>query len=82
MSTIHEIDQLSSYAQPIAGPTHAAFQNIAHAKLPADLLDVDGAPFLGEARIACDYTLPNQFGRSDLPSDGNWRSRKDDLVVS
>ena len=44
----------------IAGLAHAAFQHVAHAELAPDLLHVDGAALVGEARIAGDHEQPAQ----------------------
>ena len=40
MSAGHGIDELSADADAIAGATDAAFENVAHAELAADLADV------------------------------------------
>ena len=56
-------------AQPIAALSHAALEHVADAQLAADLLDVDGAPLIGENRIA---------GRDEEPADQ--AQRRDDLL--
>lgn len=46
--------------EAIAGAdlAHAALEHVAHAQLAADLLDVDSAALVGEARIAGDDDQP------------------------
>ena len=48
------VDELPGDADARARLAHAAFQHVAHAKLAADLLHVDGAALVGEGRIARD----------------------------
>ena len=48
------IDQLAGDANFFRRLAHAPFKHVAHAKLAPDLLDIDGMPFEGEARIAGD----------------------------
>ena len=52
------VDELAGDAHPVAGLAHAAFEHVAHAELAADLLHVDGAALVGEARIARDHEQP------------------------
>ena len=49
------LDQLRGDAHAIGGLAHAALQHIAHAELATDLLYIDGAALVGEARIAGDH---------------------------
>src|SRR5229473_5898414 len=46
------IDELSRDAHSVCRFANAAFQDIAHPKFLPDLLYVDGAPLVGEARVA------------------------------
>src|SRR5437016_4263535 len=48
------IDELSRDAHSVCRLANAAFQHIAHPKLAPDLLHVDGAPLVCEARVAGD----------------------------
>src|SRR5439155_7958543 len=48
------IDELSRDAHSVYRFANAAFQHIAHPKLTPDLLHIDGAPLVCEARIAGD----------------------------
>src|SRR5258708_30731636 len=48
------IDELSRDAHPVSRFANAAFQYVAHPKLATDLLHIDGAPLVGEARVAGD----------------------------
>ncbi len=48
------IDELSCDAHPVYRFANAAFQHVAHPKLASNLLHVDGAPLVGEARVAGD----------------------------
>src|SRR5512132_292619 len=48
------IDELSRDAHPVGRLANAAFQRVAHPKLAPDLLHIDGAPLVGEARVAGD----------------------------
>ena len=48
------IDELSRDAHSVCRLANAAFQHVAHPKLAPDLLHVDGAPLVGEARVAGD----------------------------
>src|SRR5215472_9860854 len=43
------LDQLGSYAQPIAALPDTAFEDITHAELAADLLHIDRAALVGKA---------------------------------
>jgi len=49
------IDELSRDAHSVCRFAHAPFQHVAHSKLASDLLHVNGAPLVGEARVACDH---------------------------
>ena len=48
------IDELSRDAYSISRFANAAFQHVAYPKFAPDLLHIDGAPLVGEARIAGD----------------------------
>src|SRR6478672_5902941 len=48
------IDQLSRDAHSVCRLANAAFQHVAHPKLTPDLLHIDGAPLVNEARVAGD----------------------------
>jgi len=48
------IDKLSRDADSICRFANATFQHVAHPELASDLLHVDGAPLVGEARVAGD----------------------------
>src|SRR5262249_37488169 len=63
------VDQLRR--DPYATPrlAHGAFEHIAHAEFAPDLLHIDGAAFVGEARVA---------GDDEEPFDP--RKRSDDLL--
>ena len=52
------LDKLRGDAHTLAGLAHAPLQHIAHAKLAADLLHIDRASLVGEARIARDDEEP------------------------
>jgi hypothetical protein len=52
------IDQLGGDAQAVAGLSHAALQHVSDAEFGGDLLHVDGAVLVGEARIAGDNEEP------------------------
>src|SRR5882672_7423153 len=69
MRTPSGLDQLCSNAHALAGLAHGAFQDVAYAQLPADLLHVYSPPFASEARIAGDNEEPaDARKRSDDPS--------------
>jgi hypothetical protein len=46
------VDELRSDPDPVAAPPNAPFEQIAHAKLLADLAEVNRATLVGEAGIA------------------------------
>src|ERR1700730_16351569 len=48
-------DQLCRDPYPTTRFAHAAFEDVAHAQLHADLLDVDSLSFVGEGRMAGDH---------------------------
>ena len=48
------LDQLRGDPDAVAGFAHAAFEHIAHAQFAPDLLHIDRAALVGEARIAGD----------------------------
>src|SRR6266480_1503096 len=48
------IDELSRDAHSVCRLANAAFQHVAHPKLTPDLLHIDGAPLVNEARVAGD----------------------------
>jgi len=52
---VRGVDELAGYADPVRGLAHAAFEHVTHAELTADLLHIDGAALVGEARIARDH---------------------------
>ena len=62
-------DQLPADAETTGGLAHAALEHIADTELAADLLDVDGTAFVGEARIARDHEQRSKV-----------RERGDDVV--
>jgi hypothetical protein len=47
-------DELRVEGDVLADAAHAAFQRIAHAELPPDLLRVDGLALVGEGGVAGD----------------------------
>src|SRR5262245_28490490 len=47
------VDQLRGYAHPRVGASDAAFHDISHAKLAADLFGVDILPPVMKGRITC-----------------------------
>src|SRR5437879_7980172 len=49
------LDELAGDAQPIAGPSDRAFQNVADAELARDVPDVHSPAFVDEAGIAGDH---------------------------
>src|SRR5258708_30621454 len=51
MSVGRRLNQLPGHPYSVAGLAHAAFEDVAHAKFTADLLDAGGAALLGEARL-------------------------------
>ena len=55
----HRIDELRGNPQAIARFPYAPFQNVTHAELAADLLDVDAAPLVDEAGVAGRITSYN-----------------------
>ena len=65
------VDELAGDANPISGLAHAAFEHVADAELATDLLHVDGATLVGEARIAGDHeqAMKARQGRDDLFDD-------------
>ena len=58
MPSVLRVDQLAGDPHPIARPADAALEDVAHAELAADLLDVDGFALVGETRIARDDEEP------------------------
>src|SRR5207248_10073379 len=58
MSAGRHVDQLAGDAHPVATFAYRAFEHVAHAKFAADLLNIDGLPFVGEGRIAGDDEEP------------------------
>ena len=63
------IDQLGIDADLVARPPDASFEQVAHAKLAADLLRVDWFVPVSERGIARDYEAipdPRQIGRQLL----------------
>ena len=64
MAAGDRIDELRGDAQPVAGAADAAFEHVAHAKLARDLLHVDGAVLVDEARVAGDDEQPADARRA------------------
>src|SRR5262245_4278671 len=62
------VDQLPGDADTIGGPAHATFKHVADSELPANLLHVDSAALVREARVACDHKQPADArqGRDDF----------------
>src|SRR6516165_5786633 len=58
MRPARRIEKLGGYSNAVATAAQAAFEDIAHPQLAADLADVDGAALIGEARIARDHKEP------------------------
>src|SRR5438874_3043769 len=54
-SAVHE---LRRDAHPLCRFANATFEHISHTQFTTDLLHVDGAALVGEARIACDHEQP------------------------
>ncbi len=52
------VDQLPGDTHAVRRLAHAAFQHVTHAEFAADLLHVDGAALVGEARVAGDDEQP------------------------
>src|SRR6516162_6159090 len=61
MGTGGGIDKLTADAHPLPGPAHATLEDIAHAKVAANLLEIDGFSFVGECGIAGDDEKPAPF---------------------
>src|SRR6516225_7435541 len=57
------LDQLRCDAQTITALADAAFEDIAHAELAADLFYADGAALVGKTRIERDNKEPPQLGQ-------------------
>ena len=90
-------DQLRRDPHPAARLAHAALENIAHAQLLTDFLDVDCLPFVGEGRVAGDHRecAPAGEHRDDVLGDaigeelllritaevGEWQNRDGPLIV-
>jgi len=62
MRPAHCADQLRGDADPITALAHRAFQHVAHTEFAADLLHVDEAALVAEARIAGDDEQPADTG--------------------
>src|SRR6516165_11466567 len=58
MRPVRGVDQLRGDAHATACLAHGAFEHIAHAEFAPDLLHIDGAAFVGEARVASDDEEP------------------------
>jgi hypothetical protein len=56
------VDELHVDAHLHAGAAHAAFEHVAHAELPAHLLDVDALLLVGERRVARDHEQAGDLG--------------------
>ena len=52
------LDKLCGNAHAVARPAHRAFEHIAHTQFAANLLHIDAAALVGEARIAGDHKQP------------------------
>src|SRR5215469_4799863 len=64
-----DIDKLAADAHALPGSAHATFEDIADAKVAANLLEIDGFSFVGECGIAGDDEKPAPF-----------RQRRDDVL--
>jgi len=58
------IDQLPGDAHASSRLAYRALEDIAHAELAPDMLHVDGAPLVGEGRIAGDDEEPADLAQS------------------
>ena len=58
MRAASAVDELRRDAHPLCCFAHATFEHIAHTQFTPDLLHVDGAALISEARIACDHEQP------------------------
>ena len=58
------IDQLCGDADATSGLAYAPLKAVAHAQLTADLLYVDSAALVGEARIPGDHEKPVEFRKA------------------
>src|SRR6516165_2775623 len=63
------IDKLGADAHALPGSAYATFEDIADAKVAANLLEIDGFSFVGECGIASDDEKPAPF-----------RQRRDDVL--
>src|SRR5205814_8033712 len=54
MTSCARLNQLSGDAEAIAGFSDAAFEDVTHAELAADLFDIDGVALVGEAGVSSD----------------------------
>ena len=64
MGASRRIDKLAGNADAATRFAQAAFEDVTDAKLPPDLLYVDCASLLGEARIAGDHIQPFHSGQA------------------
>src|SRR5712691_6853070 len=64
MRAVCRVDQLRGDAYAATRFAHRALQNVANSELAPDLLHVDGAALVGEARIAGDHEEPADPGKS------------------
>ena len=55
MPSVLRVNQLAGDPHAIARPADAALEDVAHAELAADVLDVDGFALVGETRVARDH---------------------------
>src|SRR6516162_6542895 len=53
------LNQLAGNANPVTRLAYAPLENVAHAKVTADLFHVDGFALISEARIARDHKQPS-----------------------
>ena len=58
VGAVRGLDELAGDANAVPGLAQAAFEHVAHAEFPADLLHVDGASLVGKAGIAGDHEQP------------------------
>ena len=58
-----DIVELRGNAHLVAAPAHAAFDDVAHAEIMRDLVDVDRAALVDKRRVARDDEEPPQLGQ-------------------
>ena len=52
---------MATFMRELAGAADRAFEHRAHAKIAADGANVDRAPLIAEARVACDHHQASDF---------------------